>query len=258
MYQVLVCEDEYLIRKGLIYMIDWEKLGCVIVGEAENGEEGILKIKELAPDIVITDINMPLVNGLDMIKQTVDELEYSAIILSGYNEFEYAQKAIKYGVSEYLLKPVEKEDMEKAIERAIAQKEMRLLYQQQMENKENMQSIQVAELDFALASDDELVNRMIDYIQKNYAHKIPVSKLSEVFQYSETLLNKRFKEVCKTTINDYINRVRIQKSIEMMKNDEMYVYDIAAACGFKDYKYFAIVFKKYIGCSPKEFIKVLK
>lgn len=256
MYSVLICEDEYFIRKGLIYLVDWEKCGCVVIGEAENGEEGIKQIQELNPDIVITDINMPICSGLDMIKNTVQEYEYSAIILSGYNEFEFAQKAIKYGVSEYLLKPVEKEEIETAILRAIDQKKMHDVYQKQLEEQEDMKHLQIAELE--IDNYDELVQQMISYIQEHYAQKITISKLCDEFNYSETILNRKFKEVCKTTINDYINRVRIQKSIELMKENSLYIYDIATHCGFKDYKYFALVFKKYIGYSPKEFSKKIK
>ena len=258
MYKVLICEDEYLIRKGIIFSTDWEKNGCVVAGEADNGEDGIEKIKELKPDIVITDINMPIISGLAMIEATYEEFDYSVIILTGYNDFNYAQKAIRYGVSEYLLKPVEQDEMDKAIQHAIEQLKMRKHYQHQVESKEAIRSIQLLDVKVQLDSSDDLVNRMVEYIQENYMNKITMKELSEVFSYSETLLNKRFKDGCGTTFNDYLNKVRIQKAIDAMQDESRYVYDIATDCGFKDYKYFTIVFKKYIGCSPKEFMKALK
>ena len=105
---------------------------------------------------------------------------------------------------------------------------------------------------------EDVYKRQVEYIQENYMNKITMKELSEVFSYSETLLNKRFKDGCGTTFNDYLNKVRIQKAIDAMQDESRYVYDIATDCGFKDYKYFTIVFKKYIGCSPKEFMKALK
>lgn len=148
--------------------------------------------------------------------------------------------------------------MDKAIQHAIEQLKMRKHYQHQVESKEAIRSIQVLDVKVQLDSSDDLVNRMVEYIQENYMNKITMKELSEVFSYSETLLNKRFKDGCGTTFNDYLNKVRIQKAIDAMQDESRYVYDIATDCGFKDYKYFTIVFKKYIGCSPKEFMKALK
>lgn len=249
MIKVLICEDEYMIRKGLIFSIDWEKCGCIVIGESDNGEDGIQKIQELNPNIVITDINMPVCDGLTMIQKTYEEYDYSAIILSGYNEFEYAKQAIAMGVVEYLLKPVASDEMEKAIMRAIEQWKMRQYY-----HESNQMQI-LNDFLMPLSSDDELVHRMIDYIQQNYMKKLTMKELSEVFSFSETHLNNRFKEVCKTTFNDYLNKVRIQKAIEIMQKKGDYIYEIAAECGFSDYKYFSVVFRKYVGCSPKEFLK---
>lgn len=257
MYRVLVCEDEYIIRKGLIFSIDWAKHQCCVIGEAENGEEGIQKILELQPDIIIADINMPICNGLQMIEETYEKVNYSIIILSGYNDFDFAMKAIKFGVSEYLLKPVEESEMEKALDHAIAQVEMRALYQKQLLHKEDVKSIRIIE-PVQFEAQDMLVQRMVDYINENYANKIVMHDLSDKLNYSETLLNKRFKDAFGTTFNDYLNKVRIQKAIDAMQSTNKYVYEIANECGFKDYKYFSIVFKKYLGCSPKEFLKALQ
>ena len=97
MYRVLLVEDEEIIRKGIRYSVPWEEYGCSVVAEAENGAVGEEKIAELRPDIVITDITMPVKSGLEMIADTREEYKYIAIILTGYSEFEYAQQAIRNG-----------------------------------------------------------------------------------------------------------------------------------------------------------------
>lgn len=89
MYRVLLVEDEEIIRKGIRYSVPWEECGCSVVGEAENGAVGEEKIAELQPDIVITDITMPVKSGLEMIADTREKFNYIAIILTGYSEFEY-------------------------------------------------------------------------------------------------------------------------------------------------------------------------
>lgn len=115
MYRVVIAEDEDIIRKGLVYSIPWADMGCTVVGEATNGVEGVALIQRLEPDIVVADINMPILDGLGMIRQTYEQYDYSAIILSGYSNFEYARTAIRYGVTGYLLKPLKREDLAEAI-----------------------------------------------------------------------------------------------------------------------------------------------
>lgn len=118
MYKVLVIEDEEMIRKGIVYSIDWLSIECVVVGEAENGEQGIKKIKVLQPDIILLDINMPIINGLELLEATKNQYLFSTIILSGYDDFSYAKKAIDFGVDTYLLKPIEEDKLYTAIEKA--------------------------------------------------------------------------------------------------------------------------------------------
>ena len=119
MYRVLLVEDEEIIRKGIRYSVPWEEYGCSVVAEAENGAVGEEKIAELRPDIVITDITMPVKSGLEMITDTREEYKYIAIILTGYSEFEYAQQAIRNGVSDYVLKPLDMDEMGAALEKAV-------------------------------------------------------------------------------------------------------------------------------------------
>lgn len=118
MIKVLVVEDEYIIRKGMINTIDWLSMGCKIIGEGINGKEGLKFIEEFSPDLVITDIRMPVMDGLEMLK-TAEEagLKFEKIILTSYGEFKYAQEGIKLGVADYILKPIDEDLLEKAVKK---------------------------------------------------------------------------------------------------------------------------------------------
>ena len=119
MFKIILADDEPIIIKGLRKMIKWEELNAEIVAEAKNGEELLKKIQEYEPDIVISDVAMPRMTGLDVIKAIrANESNTKVIFLSGYQEFEYVRTAIRYEAVEYLLKPVGKEELEQAVLKA--------------------------------------------------------------------------------------------------------------------------------------------
>lgn len=109
MFRILLVDDELFCRQGLREIVDWESSGFEVIGEADNGEDALTFILENKPDVVITDIRMPVCDGLELINRVVNHYKLSTkfIILSGYDEFRYAQKAVKYGVSDFLLKPID-------------------------------------------------------------------------------------------------------------------------------------------------------
>ncbi len=252
MYSVIVVEDEDIIRNGIVHSVPWEKYKCKVIGEAGNGAEGKTAITELKPDIVIADINMPVINGLQMIEETRCSFDYVSIILTGYSDFEYAQQAIRNGVSAYVLKPLDMEEMGEALERAVLECDNIRLIQEQNQQHQNFlnQSIMPERKN---NTEDLLVQTILDYIAAKYTEKITISDLENTTHYSERSMNQRFQKETGTTVIEYLNRYRIQKAIGYLKNAEMQISDIGWKCGIGEYKYFSHVFKKYIGCSPREF-----
>lgn len=142
-YKVLLIDDEPSALEGMQLWIDWEELGFELCGTCGNGREGLRLMKLLEPDLVITDVNMPLMNGLEMIEawQEQDAGRPKFVILSGYSEFEYARTAISYGISHYLLKPVFPEE---------AAEELREIHQE-LEQEANRRMIH------EIASEEEAV-----------------------------------------------------------------------------------------------------
>ncbi|MGO4543450.1 response regulator [Paenibacillus sp. 2TAB23] len=109
LHRAILVDDESFTRKGLMKLIDWEACGFQIVGEADNGEDALELIKRIQPELVITDIRMPVIDGLELIRLVSIEtmLKPSFIIISGYNDFKYAQQAMRYGVHDFVVKPID-------------------------------------------------------------------------------------------------------------------------------------------------------
>ena len=120
MWKVLICDDEAMTRRGLTRMIGHCRKDMEVVGAAAQGEEACAMIEQLRPSIVFMDINMPLVSGLEVIERYHEDPRLRFVIISGYSDFEYAQKACRYHVVDYLLKPVTEEQLSAVLDRCAA------------------------------------------------------------------------------------------------------------------------------------------
>ncbi|MDD6203359.1 MAG: response regulator [Lachnospiraceae bacterium] len=253
MLKILIVEDEDIIRKGLVYTIDWVNLGYVVVGEAANGEEGLQMIREHHPDVVIADIKMPKMDGITMLEEGLKEENFKSLILTSYAEFEYAQKAISLQVSDYILKPV---DEEKLIET------MKKLHTEITEGKgtefamENRGSSLDVEHYIELAqSENRYVAEAIRLIREKYTEKISIENISDEMGISASYLSRKFKDITGHTFLDFLNQYRIQKAVKYLNEGRYKVYEISDMVGFSDYKHFCNVFKKYALMSPTAFTK---
>jgi YesN/AraC family two-component response regulator len=127
MFKVLIVDDEIVIRRGLKHIVDWAGFNCIVAGEAGDGIEGMAKIKELKPDIIFADIMMPGIDGLDMIKETRDIVpDAKIIILTGYRDFEYIQRALKLGAFDYSLKPSKIDNINGIVKNAVLKLEQEI------------------------------------------------------------------------------------------------------------------------------------
>ncbi|MEK3888778.1 response regulator transcription factor [Bacillus sp. FSL K6-3431] len=256
MYKVLIVEDEDMIRDGLKYMVDWLSLDCVVVGEAGNGVEGLEKIAELSPDIVLLDINMPLKTGIELLEDNNGKHIFSTIILSGYEDFAYAKRAIEFKVTEYLLKPVNHAELFEAVESA--KESVTLIKQYQLiQNKvATLDKLNVLNLDVLNATNHKSIHvkQIIEYIQENYPQKISMDDLVDRLEMSATYINNKIKESTTYTFNELLNRYRIQKAIEIISVGDDKISTVALDVGFSNYRYFIKVFKRYTKSLPSDFL----
>lgn len=256
MYRVLLVEDEDIIRKGLMFLANWPSINCEVVGEANDGQDGADKIMLLKPDIVITDVKMPVKSGIEMLSETIPNNSFETIILSGYSEFEYAQKAMSLGVTEYLLKPLDYEELYVSLKRLIARlKENNQLENYRKQSEEN-KILDSKLMDNSVGSNKHVID-ILDFIREHYSEHITLAQLSDTFRISGTYVNLKLKAEIGYTFNDYLNRYRILQAIALLKQGELKVYEISEEVGFRDYKYFIKVFKKYTGYSPAKFLTLI-
>ncbi len=250
-YKVLIVEDEDIIRNGIKYSIDWNAYNAHVVGDVDNALEAIEMMEDLKPDILIVDINMPVKSGLDLIRETKDTYGYSSIIISGYNDFNYAQDAMKLDVVRYISKPINTEQLIEALQSAIKKQKVKQDINLRKELKENGS----IDKHYNKLNHDSEADEIITYIHQNYHDKIQLLDAVESIGLSESTINSRLKDALGTTFNQYLNYYRIQKAIsEIENNPNINLQALSKDVGIPNYKHFSYVFKKETGFSPREYI----
>lgn len=127
MHKLVIVDDEYLVRLGIRETIDWAANGIEVIGDASNGKQGYEMIKELNPDLVITDIKMPIMNGVDLVKTLhKDGFNGEIVVLSGYKDFEYAKETFENGIFSYVVKPIDNDELLEVVLRAVAKLEQKI------------------------------------------------------------------------------------------------------------------------------------
>ena len=250
MYKVIVVDDENFVRRGIVLETDWEALDCEVVAEAANGEEGLLAIEKYHPDVVISDIRMPKLTGIDMLRKLREAGDDTYVIfLSAYNDFAYAQQAIKYNATDYLLKPFEDGDLEAAITR-VKEKISARVAKGDEEHEQDVLSHK------ALAKGDKskYVSAALEYIAENLSDPdINIRTIAENIDISESHLSHIFKKETEYTVNAYITRYRMRTAMKLLKDHKHKVYEVAEMVGYRDIAYFSTTFKKIIGVNPSEY-----
>lgn len=259
MIRVVVVEDEWILRAGLIHSIDWASLDCVIAGEAGNGKEGLELILKEKPDIVIADIRMPVMDGLEMIAEALETYRFWSILLTSYSEFEYAQQAVSLRVSKYLLKPVNESILYETLEQLAGDIRRERLFDKFMQriqstgasaDDENLQVHMVKN-----NPDNYYVEEALNEIYENYTRKISVESIAERLEVSSSYLTRKFREITRHSFLDYLNQYRVIKAIQLIGTGKYRFGEVAELTGFTSEKHFYGVFRKYTHMTPSEFVK---
>ncbi|QGQ95515.1 response regulator [Paenibacillus psychroresistens] len=259
---VLIVDDEPIIRIGLKTLVEWEKFGFQHVGEAEDGIDAWEQIDSLQVDIVITDLLMPRMDGLELIRLIQNHSRSIAVVvLSCMDDFAYVKEAMKHGAKDYILKPTMEPDQLMAIlltvrEDLLRAREMRrqLTSFQQGQDKQiivnnSMDELRVLEP----LSRNPFVIRAFRYMDENYASNISTIDIAEHVRLSRSYISDLYGKETDESLSEALTRIRISKAKAMLRKGDLKIYEIADAVGFLDAKVFAKAFKRLEGCTPREY-----
>jgi YesN/AraC family two-component response regulator len=246
--KVLIVEDEDFERSALRFLVSKyfsDKLE--VVGEASNGEEAVEMISPLKPDIILMDINMPLMDGLQASEKIkAENRNIEIIILTAYNYFEYAKRGIKIGVSDYLLKPFSDEEFLNSIGKAVN----KILDRRYAD----IPSIElVGETTDYNGNNKDMVEAAKKYIQMNYKKEISLEELANHISISSYYLSRIFSKSEGITYKDYLIKLRMEKAKQLLIEGKKNIKEISIEVGYIDQNYFSKAFKKYYNKSPKAF-----
>lgn len=242
MYRVVLVDDEQIILQGLKRVFPWKDYGCEVVDTASDGREGIELIRKVRPHIVLTDIRMPNMDGLAMIAALKTEFPNLQIaVLTAFRDFDYAQEAIRLGVSRFLLKPSKMDELREAIGH-MTDVLHSLPQEDENEQLEDSQS----------EAGNFVARAAMQYIREHYAEHISLSDVAESVFVSPWHLSKLINGCLGQSFFDIVNGLRISEAKELLMDPGLKVHEIAMRVGYSDVAHFSKNFKKSVGVSPME------
>lgn len=239
-YSIMIVEDEYLVRQGISSLVDFKKFDMQVIGEAENGIEAWEKIQAECPDIILTDINMPQMNGIKLAQLAREQYpQLHIIFLTGYDDFDYALSAVKLGADDYLLKPFSREDVEAML--------IRVKEKLDKEKKQQQVHELVEKAEFS-GLEQAIHDRLADT-------ELSLKSLSFQLGFNSSYLSVLIKKELGLPFQDYLIQERMKRAKLLLLTTDLKVYEIAEQVGFEDMNYFSQRFKQIVGVTPRQFKK---
>ncbi|MCP1183780.1 helix-turn-helix domain-containing protein [Paenibacillus sp. 1781tsa1] len=280
MWKVLLVEDEVFVRESVREIISWEELGFTVIGESGNGTEALAMIIQDTPDLVLTDIVMPGMDGLELLKQTRQAgLKTKFVMLTCMGEFEYVRRAMEYGASNYILKlSMSVNSLRDTLRKVSA--ELGASTESQTETQTETNHHEVAPpaseltstpasftVSSAPPSETDLpftpvrepvvkhpeISKIIEYIGQHYDQDITVKSMSRYVMMGENYVSALFKKKTGHTLIHYLHGVRMEKAAEYLRETDLPVQEIGYRVGFGSDNYFIKIFKRWTGCTPSQY-----
>lgn len=237
-FTVIVVDDEKLITRNMATKIEKTNPAFRVIQLAYDGEQAFELVREHLPDVVFSDIKMPVWDGLELLRNI--KLHFPSVkvvMVSGYDDFALVRSALQQDAFDYLLKPVRQEDLQQTLQKL----EIQLRADRQ---------------DYALpesASPADIVERVLAYLRQNYAEDIEFTQIADAYHVSSAYLCRIFKDQVGMTPSRYRNEYRVGVTKELLLKTDLPLKTIAEKAGFTDQFYFSKIFKKIAGVSPAQF-----
>ena len=234
--QVVLVDDEIMIREGFKRLFDWASHDCEVIGEAADGMEALAQIDHLQPDIVIMDINIPIISGLKVIQTSrIRYPDMAFIIVSGYDDFSYCREALRMRITDYILKPVNYEEFGSCIDRLkIA------LYEKRKTEEQD-------------AQEERTITGIIRYLQEHLDKEISLNILADEFHLSSQYISQLFKSEIGVNFLAYLTSIRMERAKKLLLATSLSIGEISEKCGYADYRVFTKAFKKEEGSTPSQY-----
>ena len=257
MYKVIIVDDEKNIRDRLTSFFPWTEFNMKVVGTAQNGLEALTLIEEKQPDLVLTDIKMPQMDGIALSEQITEHFpDIITVFISSYADFELAQQAINNQVQGYLLKPIMHSDFTSFMTKLFETNNWDL---KQAPNEKIPEEPKASSAETrASINDEKYINFAKQYIHDHYAENITIKDVAEQLYIHESYFSKKFNEIVGENFNTYVNHVRIEHAKHYLKYTDYPLKEIAYLIGFSSNSYFTRVFTKNVGTSPMRFRNKVK
>ena len=236
--RVLLVDDEIMIREGFKRLFDWEGHDCEVVGEAADGMEALARIDTLCPDIVIMDINIPIMNGLKVIQLSrIKHPGIAFVIVSGYDDFSYCQQALRLQITDYILKPVDYDEFGVCIDNL----------------KISLYEKRVSEEEKTGEKTERVITGITRYMQEHLTEEVSLSVLAEEFHLNPQYISQLFKNEIGVGFLSYLTNIRMEKAKKLLVSTQLSMVEIAEQTGYGDYRVFTKVFKKTEGITPSQY-----
>ena len=243
-FSVIVAEDEPLIRANIVKKLADCCPQFEVVGQAADGQEALEAIGELSPDVLVTDIRMPVLDGLALIREVYYTYpDVKVLIASGYDDFSYAKSALSFGVKDYLLKPIEAAELRQTMSRLAVQLEA------------EREKFEAEHPGFAGShAQDEVAALVKEYLRGHFAEEISLNDLAARFRLNQAYLARLFKRREGVAPIRYLRDLRVNHARRLLgEHPEMEIKQVGALCGYPDQGYFSRIFKQAVGVSPQEY-----
>ena len=231
--RVVIVEDERPLLRELVETFSWRSVNCTVVGTAGTAAEARGVIAQTRPDILVTDIQLPDGNGIALIEESTPR---AAIVITGFSEIEFAQKALRAGAIDFLLKPIDDDELRNAVQRAVIRAGAGILSASPANEGMN-----------------RLVHEALIFIQRNYRKDVSLCEAAEHLEISESYLAGLFKQQTGKTFVQALTEHRMTVAGTLLRDARNRVTEVARQCGYKDPTYFAKVFRRTVGVSPREY-----
>lgn len=240
MYRVMIIDDEQSARSLLEKSINWSTYDMEVVGEAASGIEAINVIDEYRPDVAFVDISMPFMNGIEFTEVATKRYpNLKIIILTAFDEFEYARKCIRLPVFDYMLKPFVRTEVEENLAK------LKLILDKLERDDEPIIEMEASTIDI-----------IQKYIQDNFTDsKLNLTSVAQHFGFSSSYLSRKFKQDTGKNFVEYLTECRMERAIALAKAGKK-MFAASSEVGIPDPNYFGKCFKKYTGLSYSDYSAV--